>query len=203
MSVFGVSVTKRGPWRNSTVVWSNRYHFFSPGTIPGAAEWKPIIERVMDLERPIHSGAVTFVEGRLWGPTDVADKALNLMRHREEWGAITGSAAAGTGNWYRELALLVVFPLGRYGKKNRPQFLRKWIHTYTDFGLIPATAVNGNTTIQSEPAAFPTYRAGIRSLSGTGITGGPYLLCTEKDGGRQPLDGGRLYPWVEHHQFGR
>lgn len=199
MPQFGVSITKQASWRGLTVEWSNRYHYLGNIDILTESQFLQIIDAVFDAERPAHAADVKFVSGRLWGPTGVGKEA-SLMRATRSWSNIAGTAAAPTQPMYRECAFLYQWPLGRYGSKNRPQYLRKWLHTFTNF-ILGANEVAGTAQISSVPSPLQNYRNAVDDLVVTGVTGSPFQLCTEQ--GRQPLGPGTLYGYLEHRQFGR
>jgi hypothetical protein len=199
MAQFGASITKDAVWRGSRVRWSNRYHFIGDVNVLLEAEMLTILDALRDIEKPVHSPDVSFVEGKLWGPTGVG-QAASLMRASRNWTAQVGTAPTATQPIYRECAFLIQWPLGRYGSKNRPQFLRKWLHPYTNFGLsVNETA--GVSPIGSTPAAIATYRGNAAALVVSGVAGSPFPLCTRE--GRQPIQTGSLYSYLEHRQFGR
>lgn len=108
----------------------------------------------------------------------------------------TGSASATTG-FYRECAFLVTFPLGRYGSKNRPQFLRKWIHSFGALG-IPSTEMQGDIKISTIPPPLITYGNAVKSLT-LGAGGPPVSLASPRD---HLADTVKVYDYLEHRQLG-
>lgn len=190
MSVFALSVTKQFTWRGEAQNFSNVYHFLT-----GVGETFDdglALDDVIAGERAIHATTVNFVQARTWGPVDGAPSA-NVTRVIRDLSSV--GLAAATSNWYREFALLIVWPLGRYGSRNRPQFLRKWLHTESLNSITGAGFLTGNSqgTIS---AALTGYINDV-----TSVGPGPYDLCSAS--GHLPTGPGFLYPYLEHHQLGR
>ncbi len=197
MPQFAVSIVKEQQFQGVTRRFGNVYHFVC-GNVDTLASYIAIINRVKDVERQVHTPNVTFIEGRLWGPTGQGDIAAT-MRELVRFSGQTGQATSQDLQWYRELAYLIQWPLGRYGSKNRPQYLRKWIRpggglaTYTD------AQKQGTATITT-PAAIGTYIQEITALAVVGDGQSPFNLATE--GGRTPYSAGAIKPYLEHRQFG-
>lgn len=99
--------------------------------------------------------------------------------------------------WYPELAYMIYWPLGRYGSRNRPQYLRKWIHTGKNVSVMPA---DGSRFTGTPGAIVQGYIDAVTAVDPAGVDG-PYELCTED--GRQPIGPGKLYPYLEHRQIGQ
>lgn len=110
-----------------------------------------------------------------------------------------GGALTVEANWYRECASLIVWPLGRYGVKNRPQFMRKWYHRMSVIGHT-SSSLNGDTDISPATGALASGITTVASLTPTG--GGP-ALPLQTPSGHTPTAPGYLYKYLEHHQFGR
>jgi hypothetical protein len=103
MAQFGVSIGKQAPWRGLQVEFSNRYHFVGDVNILTETQMVQIIEAVMSAERPVHTAEVSFISGKLWGPTGTG-QANSVMRASKLWTGINGTAAAATQPIYRECA---------------------------------------------------------------------------------------------------
>jgi len=198
VATLAVSITKRVTWRGEPQEFSNVYHY-NRATMPTeGSEAQAIINRLMTVERNVHSTDVTFVRGRLWGPTGIgvaASKMIEVVNFASTAGLVTADPT-----FYREWSFLLTFPLGRYGTKNRPQFLRKWMHTCVPLG-ISGNDRSGSTTLSVTPTGMITFMGDIRSLVLTGQPETPLNLCNET--GRVTIGGGSVYPFLEHRQFGR
>lgn len=192
MAVFGVSITKRIAWRGGQEEFSNVYHYHtSEGqTFPDDA----VIDELVRLEKLIFASNTTFTLARTWGPTDQGPVASVTRTIRDLTGPGSATAHASA---YRECAILVSWPLGRYGTRNRPQFLRKYLHTSASHGY----DVTGASALPSQPAVttpLGEYIAGVRVLNPAGFVGGLDLATA---GDRINTGPGLAYPYLEHRQF--
>lgn len=193
MAVFAISVTKEVPWRGSYHPVSNVYHYKTNAL--EEFDDQAAIDRVVALEKAIYATTVNFRKARTWGPTDQgqAQSKMRAVSDLSGTGALTPAS-----NFYGEFAVMMYWPLGRYGTRNRPQYLRKWHHLDRSAGL----SVSGLRFTGAVPAELATYMAGIESLDPAGVTG-PFALCTADGEHVAPLNGGKLYPYLEHRQIGR
>lgn len=193
MPIYRATITKQVSFRGKTEQFSNRYTLSNPTVVPETAA---LLAKLRDLEKPLYSTDVNFVEGRVWRhvPGNKQEsKMLDLVR----WEGQTGGV--GTGNeLYRELAIMCYWPLGRYGKFNRPQFLRKWHHVYRVAGLT-ANELTGSAAGLQSLSLFNTYIAAVEQFTTPGGLDGTYYLATEDD--RRPVAPGKVYPYLEHRQF--
>ena len=195
MGFFTFTVTKSTSWRGVTQEFSNRYIYELPTDEPSEVVLEQMLDQLKAAEVPVHATTVNFVGGRCWGPVNAAGRG-GTMRVVKSFSG-TGNAVALT-DMYKELAMLVVWPLGRYGTKNRPQFLRKWLHTHTLFGS-SSSVLSGSTKFATTPGPITTYIGAVRTINyGTG--GPPLSLASPK--GHFADTGGRLYDYLEHRQFG-
>lgn len=192
--VYAFSIRKSMNWRGKTQGFSNLYHYNVES--PTEALLLAFIDALKAAEVPVHSTNVTFVEGRSWGPVQSNGRGGRMEAVKALSG--TGSASPST-TMYREAAYLVYWALGRYGSKNRPQFIRKWLHCNTLFTL-SGNFQDGNTAHGGAPAPITTYIAAVRSVTPVG-GGATYDLMTASQ--HVPISSGQLYTYLEHHQFGR
>ena len=193
MAVFAVTITKSTPWRGTSQEFSNQYHY---RTDPGQTfDDQAVIDALVAAEKPVHSSFATFVKARTWGPTDQGQAASVTREIVDLSGSGTATATSG---WYRELAMLVVWPMGRYGSKNRPQYLRKWLHTMSNLGASSSAWAQGSDPITTPPAAIMTYIGAVETIS-QGVNGVVQLTNAQDRGSR---GAGYLYPYLEHHQLG-
>lgn len=195
MAIFAVSIKKELDWRGSVQQFSNVYHYKTQLVEP--FEDRAVINAIMAAEKPVHAASVRFVEGRTWGPVG-SDQARNVMREIVDLRGNAGSVAT-TSTMYKELAWLCVWPLGRYGVRNRPQFLRKWLHSCALLGA--STSVQDGSTSTGEPGPLRTYMNAVRVIDPGLPTGIRYPLCSAT--GYEPKDAGYVYKFLEHHQLGR
>lgn len=193
MAVFAVSITKSVPWRGAPEEYANVYHYqTTPGELfPDEA----VIAEVVRLEKLIFASNVTFRVGRTWGPTGEGPEA-SVTREIVD---LSGTGALGpTAGMYRECAILIQWPLGRYGSRNRPQFLRKWLRTQAANGY----PTNGADPLAEQPgagSALRQYMEGITTLDPGGLGTDVLELVTET--GRAPVAEPLAYQYLEHRQF--
>jgi hypothetical protein len=187
LAPYAFSITKMIQWRGANQEYSNVYHFDISD--PNSFDFESRLVQLRTQEVPLHATDVSFVKARAWGPTGQGPSASQTQEILD-WTGISGSKAPSTG-WYKELAFMIFWPLGRYGERNRPQFLRKWLHTNNTLAIITA-AQSGSSAITTTPADIATYISNIANMGG---------YCTEK--GRTPISPGQLYPYLEHRQLGR
>jgi hypothetical protein len=189
--IIGAAITKSLVWRGQEQEFSNVYHYETETLEPGRDE--AILDKLVQLERTIHTNGVTFKKGRTWGPAD-GTAAANVTRAIKDYTG-TGSLT-NAGLFYREFAVLVIWPLGRYGTRNRPQYLRKWLHTLTPHGH----DLNGTQPIGIVPQVMLDYISKVTVLDPTVFSDG-VELCTMN--GRKPIGTGKMYNYLEHRQLGR
>lgn len=193
MAVFALSITKRIAYRGGQQEFSNVYHYKTLSV--EAFNDNNVMDDIIGAEREIHSNEVTFVVARTWGPTDGPASASVTRVIRDLSGVGTHTPDP---NFPRENAFLVSWPLGRYGSRNRPQFLRKWVHSMTAPGLAPATANNGGVAITTFPSRLPTYITDVTEAD-NGV-GDVLPLCSAS--GKVPIGPGVAYRFLEHRELG-
>lgn len=192
MAVFAVSITKEADWRDAMREFSNVYHFKTDVGEP--FDDLGVINKVVAAEKLIHSSDVKFTRARTWGPTEQGQSA-NLMREVVQLSG-AGSMAASS-NYYAEMAIMVYWPLGRYGSRNHPQYLRKWLHCHNNHGL-PADGGRGTGATAAQVQQYIDAVTEVRMV----IDVDGYELCTP-DGQHTPIGPGKQYPYLEHRQIGR
>jgi hypothetical protein len=199
MAVFALSITKDGEWRGTRQPFSNVYHYLTQ--IGEPFNDQAAINEVVAAERKIHATSVNFKTARTWGPVSNAPPSPGTLTPgasvTREIVDLSGTGELAPGDIYRELAFLIQWPLGRYGSKNRPQFLRKWIHPYSLAGTT-ASERTGSVVLSATAKQFV-----VDQYAGTLQNVGPvegYGLCTAT--GREPISGPVVYDYFEHHQLG-
>lgn len=195
MAVFAISITKSVPWRGQVEEFSNVYHYNTLAIeefADGAA-----IDELVAAERPVFANTITFRLARTWGPIGQGQAASVTRVVRDLTGPGTASSAS---DMYVECATLIEWPLGRYGSRNRRQFLRKWLHARHQPDGAPVGWLNGTVLHPGIAGAELAYVNRVTSLDPPGIDG-PYELCSP--GGQTPIGPATIYPYLEHRQFRR
>jgi hypothetical protein len=192
VTTFAAAITKTIPWRGKEQEFSNVYHYRT-GT-GEAFNDIAVINNLTTLEKGIYPTNVKFLHGRTWGPTEGL-LSQNVMREVVQ---LTGTGSqTPVSPFYPELAIMVYWPLGRYGSRNRPQFLRKWLHLMSTQNL----PMDGSRYTGTFGSALNSYVSGVKVINPLG-TEGPYELTTPK-GEHLPTGDGVVYPYLEHRQLGR
>lgn len=198
MAWFTIAINKSISWRGNSTGLTNLYRYDDFGGL-APVNYAAAINAVRNAERPLYADNVTFRDGRLWGPF-VDPQNEGQMQEHVKWSNIFGTAGLPQVQWYKEFAFMVYWPLGRYGSKNRPQYLRKWHRTQFAHG-ISGNAQDGSTALPGAITAFTTYMAAVVSLAVPGDASSPYDLGSPLFGGRKPVGPGQLYPYLEHRQL--
>lgn len=192
--IYAFSTRKAVLWRGQLQGFSNLYHYSVE--VADFDDLNEILRRLKAVEVPVHATNVSFLEGRAWGPVNSLGKGGRMEAVEVFTG--TGSVGPDTG-YYRELAFLCTWALGRYGTKNRPQFIRKWIHSQSYLGVATAER-DGTTIISATPAALTTYMTAVTSLTGGAL---PHAFDLKTASDHLPIAAGKMYPFLEHREFGR
>lgn len=192
MAVFAVSITKDLLWRGNRQPFSNVYHYV---TEPGELfEDVMVIDKLVAAEKLIHATSVNFLTGRSWGPTENGPTASKMREVK----ALTGTGAlTPSTNFYPELAMMIYWPLGRYGVRNHPQYLRKWIHGMRSGGL----PMDGTRYVGTTPPEIQQYIDSVRLISL--VSPFPSYNLSTWNGEHEAGTNGALYPYLEHRQLGR
>lgn len=192
MATFAVSITKEILWRDGWKPVSNVYHYNTDVIDPFPDD--DVINKLVEEEKLIFATNVNFVKARTWGPTGMGSGPSKMRAVKN----LTGSGAATPStNFYPEFAQMVYWPLGRYGVRNHPQYLRKWLHLNRSG---PFNLAGGRYT-GVIPPDMQRYIDNVTNLVVVSSTTA-LELCTE-DGEHQPTGPGALYPYLEHRQIGR
>lgn len=202
MPIIGLSVTKSVSFRLSVQEFSNVYYYNNGiGTVPDAAAAEALLDEVVNFEKSIHCGPVSFVFGRVWHQGLTA--LLSDM--------IFQKALSGTGSQVaraemdRERAYLIRWRAGTDSRGN-PVYLRKWYHTLGGFGAtIPNTTVTG--AIQEQTGGFTSAnRTAIadkaKEVYNIGGSPGPWDLCAKSGRGSSVGNNPDAHQFLEHHQLG-
>lgn len=196
MGIVGVSIVKSVSFRGVAQEFSNTYYYETPLSVSSAAA-SALIDAVVAIERPMHSGNVLFVRGLCWSAGGT--KAENQMLSKKTL-SFPGQGGGGASYLDKERAFLVRLRAGNDSRGN-PVYLRKWWHL--DLKIVSTTDVT-DAAIQNTgqlPAAVRTYLEG-RADALKNVTAGAqgFELVSEK--GRE-IDGPTVaHPYLEHHQLG-
>lgn len=196
MAWFSFYIGKSIMWRGQRQGFGNLYHFELPTENPSEPDLDAMLDALKAAEVPVHSPNVQFDSGRAWGPVNAQGKGGRMVSVRSYSG--NGTAAAAT-TMYLECAWLCVWPLGRYGVKNRPQFLRKWIHSNSLLGE-STSVLNGDTKLTSNPASLITYMNAVRQVKYT--TANISVPFGAPSGHASDGSGQYVHKYLEHRQFG-
>lgn len=162
----GVAITKGCQWHGQLEEFSNVYNYDVPALTQLALnEADLIIDRLVALEKAVHSSNVSFLEARVW--TRGQGAAQNeTIRIRDLSGTGTMSASESL---YREACIVVRLNTGRNSTTGRRIFLRKYIHATNlpTAGSLNAAGVSVLTAAQKQP--FQTYGEAIRKLEVAGL----------------------------------
>jgi hypothetical protein len=173
--ILGVSLTKRTTWRGIEEEFSNVYHFQTAVDVTS----DQVVDGVLAAEREIFGNNVTFVNAKVWGPTDGTALQSRMLLQRDF--ANSGNLAVGAIT-AKELAAVVQWDTGRINLRGGRIFLRKYLHV----GRLAASdeeAAKGNAPMQaSSITALTAYADDVKNA--VGLSGAD--LCDEK---------GRLLPF--------
>jgi hypothetical protein len=198
MALVGVSVTKQCAFRESVQEFSNVYYYQWTGLNPGNSLAIDLINRVVTLEKAIHSNLVTFVKGRCWSAGSGED-ANQMIAEITLSG--TGSASS-TASFDKERAWLIQWDGGVDSRGKGVKF-RKWFHTCGSFGGNSAAANN----LTNDSSLSSTIRGNVATLANPfnpisfngGVTVGRLV---NKNGTREAGTTATCHKFLEHRQLG-
>lgn len=194
LAPYAVAITKSLSWHGRTEQFANVYHYdFGVGG-PSEAESGALIDALVVEEKKVYTSGVTFVNGRVWGPTDQGPAQSETRFIKDLSGAGTMLANSPI---YRECAIVVQLYLGRATGTGRKRFLRKYIRSTA----LPASSSGqfGDTPIgTANKAVYVTYGNAIKTLNvGTGNVD----ICAP-DGDHLPLGTSpTVLDYLTMHQF--
>jgi hypothetical protein len=172
MAPYGFEVVKSVSWRGATEQFSNVYHYDVTANL-GSVTALAILDALVAAEKPAFSADVTFVSGRVWGPTDQGQAASQTVAIKDYSG--TGTSANNTMIPY-ETTLVVENYIGR-GPAGRKQFLRKYLHVCRLPAGASGSAAFGNTILDGTSLALGTaYWNRVKSLTASSNN---WPLCTK------------------------
>jgi hypothetical protein len=144
--------------------FSNLFHYDAP-TLPTDTELSDILDQLVTQLKTVHSPLVTFVRGRVWGPTDQGPAASETRVIKDYSGV--GSMATAGGAIYKECTVLVEWYLGRAPITGRKRILKKFIHCESLPGS--SAGARGEQAIGSgNKTPFITFGNAVKNLSSGG-----------------------------------
>jgi hypothetical protein len=195
MALVGVSITKRTAFRDSVQEFSNVYHYTYTGLNPSASLAESIIDAIVTIERPVHSGDVTFVRAKCWSAGGTI--AQNTMIFQK---LLTGVGSGPSTAMDKERAFLIQWAAGT-DSRGKPVRLKKWFHLIgpgsTQVSLTAGVLDNTLSFSASSRTTTAGLFNGLRMLS---VNGTPMQLCAAS--GRLADGDAVAHKFLEHHQLG-
>lgn len=192
VAIYGVAINKEVSWRGRMETFSNVYHYnFINLDEQGARQ---LVLRLIEIERPVHSTEVRFIEGRVWsaGGTPAQNDMIGTFD------AVPGTTGIASQNssFDREACMVVAFETNRQDSRSRRIKLRKWLHTCSPLGS-PAEFQAGTQQMASGTRTILRDYATevLDPLAGT-VTGN---LCAPS--GADANGTIEVFSYVEHHEF--
>jgi hypothetical protein len=198
MAHVGVSIEKQVAFRDSAQTFANVYYYNWTGLNPGESLATDLINRIVTLEKAIHSSLVTFNKGRCWsaGGSESANQMIAEV-------TLSGSGSGTTtASFDKERAWLVQWD-GGIDSRGNPVKFRKWFHTCGAFAsnAAPASVLTNDTALSS------TIRGNVATLSNpfnpitfnSGLT--TARLCN-KNNTREAGTTAVAHKYLEHRQLG-
>jgi hypothetical protein len=193
----GVSITKSSTFRDAVQEFSNVYYYQWSGLNPTESLAETLIDRVVELEKPLHGSNVTFVRGRCWSAGGT--KAENNMIFQK---ALTGAGTGGTPlGMDKERAYLIRWRAG-VDSRGKPVYLRKWFHC--DITLAGASVTS--SIIQNATGFSNAQRTSIAALFNNFnpivFSNGVHTAGLVSSNNRPSTVGAEAHKYLEHHQLG-
>lgn len=180
---YQVTIRKQGPYQNQTnESWANIYHYRTADTEPDTVPTQSLADEIWSLEQNIVANSITAIEAYVNGPTDGTQQENKFQAVYD----LTGTGEQPDDPVVSaELCVLFYWTLGRYGKRNAPQFLRKYLRLCGRGGGLTDAQIGVRDAIAgSEPSAFAAYQGNIAQIQD--INGTDWLLCAP--GGQLPTN---------------
>jgi hypothetical protein len=193
MAIYGVSITKRCTFRGQPQEFSNTYYYEGP--IIGGGDVEDLINKIVVIEKELHSTDVTFVFGRGWSASG-APSENEMMADGPLSG--TGSYPPNT-SMDRERAFLIQWPAGN-NVRGRPVYLRKWYHSCGACKAVTPSASVLQNTAKIPPGDLTIIENEANKLNA--MNAGTNSMTLGAKSGRDRTGGAIAYPWLEHHQLG-
>lgn len=197
MAPHAISITKRVPWRGVNEEFSNVYHYDISTPITTEGGWDDLINAIVAQERPLHYSGITYVRGRVWGPTNAGPAASITKRIMDLSGA--GTAPATGSLLPPEHSVVVQFYMGRNPATQRKTFLRKFFHCGRVISSTGTPVAFAEAALSAaDKAPFETRMNNLKTLS---VGGFSHDLC-KPDGTHLPLGSSpEVLSFVRTRQF--
>ncbi len=175
------TVTKSRLWRGTQEQFANVWHYnVSAGESNDTLT--SLLDAIVAKEKEVFGTNVTFVQGRVNGPTNQGE-ALNVMRVIKDLSGAGSYNPATASTTPGESAGVCSFYVGRNPATGRKRFLRKYLH----LGRIEtsvADIVQGNTALD---AAIKTrLKNWYESMKNMTVGASTFPICTPQ-GDQLPL----------------
>lgn len=198
MALVGASITKQVAFRESAQEFSNVYYYQWTGLNPTEAVANDLIDRLVTLEKAIHSNLVTFTHGRCWSAGG-GESANQMIAEKSLAGTGSGSS---TASFDKERAWLIQWD-GGIDTRGNPVKFRKWFHTCGGFGANSASAAN----LTNDASLSTTIRNNAATLANPfnpiTFNGGLIIArLVNKNGTRQADTTPTCHRFLEHRQLG-
>lgn len=193
MALYSVAITKNAPWQSRRESFANVYTYDVSSLVLLEQGWRDLIDAIVEAERPVHSTEVQFESARVWGPVDQGPALSETVLITDLTG--TGNISAEPA-MYHECAYMVSWRCERSPVTGRPIYLRKWIHSCAQLSGAQLETSGAVPISSGSRSALETYAAAVES-----ITIGPDTVHLAAPSGRRPIEPGRAYDYLEHHQF--
>lgn len=167
-----VKILKSFTYKDTTKVWSNRYHF-NGGTPADSAHWNTLFDAITAAEKAIFDSGVTITEAigyAAGSDVPVASKSYSL--------AGTGTFATGS-KCPGDVAALVRYSTAAKTPKNHPVYLFNYYHSAWDVSSdVDKLNANQRTALQTytglwltgfSDGAITAVRAGPNGATATGV----------------------------------
>lgn len=174
-----VRIVKSFPYKGTTRLWSNRYHF-NGGVPASAGAWHTLFDNITAGEKALYDGGCTIVEALGYAAGSDVPVATKTY-------ALTGTGGFSTTDLMPgEVAGLIRYATAARTSKNHPVYLFNYYHR-----VISQGGANNDVQLAAQVTQFSTYatnwiagfsdgsstynRAGPNGASATGQTVAPYL----------------------------
>jgi hypothetical protein len=196
MTLHSFSIDKDVSFRGGKERYSNVYTYDTGTGVLLAGQAETILDQLVAAERLVHAPAVTFKQGRAWGPLgDPATSETILLKDYSGPGTFPSS-----GLIYRESCVVVAWECARNSATGKKVYLRKYLRCAAlDSGdqlEMTGQAPLGEGTI----AAFKTYADKVDVLRNSG---GFEINLLRSPSGNPIRDenNGRVLPYLHSRQF--
>lgn len=192
--MFGISITKRTPWRGVEEEFSNTYFYDISWQEQGESFLQGLVNQLVTAEKAVHSTQVAFRNARVWTADGTPAENVTIG----QFDLSGAGSATDAPSMDREACYLVRFRTSRPSITGRPVTLRKFIHACSLLGGSSTQHAGTSQLAAATITALRTYGEAVRELEGD--AGAIYPLVAPSGSGRVAgaVD---VFPWIEHHEF--